>query len=1062
MTRGARLARAASNAHVCVLGPCVVHVAEADEPFEPSLIQRRILARLAVAQGGVVLADELIDVVWVTDPPRTATAALQNQIARVRDRLGAASIDTVTAGYRLMLPTDIDLVRSALNEADTALRDGRDVDADDIAARGLQLWRGRALPELDHWRDGVSIRHWLSETHRALENMRLDAAIASGRLGWAVPEAERLVALQPDDEHRWGRLVAALARSGRRGDALATLERARRHLAENLGLDLGDDLRALHRSLLSPADGAERATSLPLVGRESLIDGIENSLSQQGMTIVIGEPGIGRTRVIDALTRRLRRDGTMVAAVRCSAYPGSATATIADLADGLGRALDPADPPVFALRTAVRGAASQHGRVVLLVDDIHLAGPSTIDALTAVVTDPGVSVVVSSVADHPVVDALRGNVVAIPPLETHEVHTLVAAALGRPVHEDEPTIAWYAAMTGGNPAMLECLVESALGSAVAREPITSDAARDMVRRRLSRLSPAGREAVEVAAVLGSTCTIDLLEELTGGKGIDEAVSAGILAHSVPSTEDRSGSEGDAASGGDAADHGGASESSLVFRHGALERIVLGDLPPGRRSDLHYHAALWLHARNGSAEAVAAHAVAAEGIAPLETAEFVVSAAQEATCRGAHREAAAWYERAITRARRAGSSGARTAVAAAIALADALRLAGDADHGDRLMAAAEDAVELGDGGLIGEATFALLQLGESSDSGDLHDRAIAFTERTRHLVTDRHLGACIDAAASLAHSLTGAPDRCRQLFLGAVEAADEERTRRAVLPFAYLALGHPSDSAQRALLADELLTLGRSAADPVAVFEGLQQSFSVAIQRADGTSLRDHLAEMESLVDRVGDIGRRWALMYQQAALAHIDGRLDDAEAIATDALTLFASVSPGRAVAAYGGQLLGIHIVRGTVADLTDTLRSMVADSPNIPAWNAALSLALATTDPSESAHFARVALENTVEDFVWLAGNLIGGRAAASVHDHLDRAVLETYRDRLGPYAGTCCWQGTCSYGPVDTTLALLARALGDTAAVVHHTEAARRLATSLGSPAFLADIDRVLSDIG
>jgi hypothetical protein len=644
---------------------------------------------------------------------------------------------------------------------------------------------------------------------------------------------------------------------------------------------------------------------------------------------------------------------------------------------------------------------------------------------------------------------LRGNVVAIPPLETHEVHTLVTAALGRPLHEDEPTIAWYSAMTGGNPAMLECLVESNLGSSVAREPITSDAARDMVRRRLSRLSPAGREAVEVAAVLGSTCTVGLLEELTGGHGIDEAVSAGILADSAPRTEDRSGSEPE--TDGDSA----ADETTLVFRHGALERIVLGDLPPGRRSDLHYHAALWLHAHDGSAEAVATHAVAAEGIAPLETAEFVVSAAQEATCRGAHREAAAWYERAITMARRAGSSGARTAVAAAIALADALRLAGDADHGDRLMAAAEDAVELGDGGLIGEATFALLQLGESSDSGDLHDRAIAFTERTRHLVTDRHLGACIDAAASLAHSLTGAPDRCRQLFLGAVEAADEERTRRAVLPFAYLALGHPRDSAQRALLADELLTLGRAAADPVAVFEGLQQSFSVAIQRADGTSLRDHLAEMESLVDRVGDIGRRWALTYQQAALAHIDGRLDDSEAIATEALTVFSSVSPGRAVAAYGGQLLGIHLVRGTVADLTDTLRSMVADSPHIPAWNAALALALATTDPAESAHFARVALEDTVDDFVWLAGNLIGGRAAAAVHDHLDRAVLETYRDRLGPYTGTCCWQGTCSYGPVDTTLALLARALGDDDAARRHVEIARRLATTLGSPAFLADID-------
>lgn len=1045
MTRGARVSRVAANASVSVLGPCIVRFDDDDESFEPSLIQRRILTRLAVARGGVVLADELVDVVWAGDPPRTATAALQNQVARLRDRLGGASIETVTTGYRLALPTDLDALGTALDDADAAWRSGRTDDAGTSAEHGLRLLRGRALPELDHWRESGATRQWLDETHRALEDIRLDAAIAAGRLGWAVPEAERLVVYQPDDERRWGRLVVALARAGRRGDALAALERARRHLADNLGLDLGDELRTRHRELLAPADAAERATSLPLVGREQLIDALERSSAHEPLTVVVGEPGIGRTRVIDALARRLRRQGALVSSARCSAYPSSATATIADLADGLGRMIDPSDPPVVALRTAVSQSAATGDRVVLLVDDLHLAGPSTIDAVSAVSGVAGVRVIVSSVTGHPVIQALGGNVVTVPPLETHEVHSLVTAALGRSLRDDEPTIAWYSAMTGGNPAMVECLVEASVGSVVPGGQITSDAARDLARRRLARLSPEGRFTVEVAAVLGSTCTHELLEDLTGGRGADEAIESGIL---VPI--------GDAAAGGTG--EVGTRGRALRFRHGALERMVLGDLPSGRRSDLHYHAARWLHARAGSAEAVAAHAVAAEDIAPLEMAEYVVRAAQEATCRGAHRDAADWYERAIERAEQAGPPGARTAVASAIALADALRLAGDADHGDRLLAAAEAAVALGDGDLVGEATFALLQLGESSDSGELHDRAIAFTERTRHLVTDRHLGACIDAAASLAHSLTGDADRCRRLFLAATEAATEEQTRRAVLPFAYLALGHPRDAAQRASLAEELLALGRGADDPVAVFEGLQQSFSVAIQRADGVALRQHLTEMESLVDRVGDVGRRWALMYQQAALAHIDGRLDEADALAADALTLFSPVSPGRAIAAYGGQLLGLHVVRGTVAELTDSLRSMVADAPNIPAWNAALALALVDTDPAEAAHYAQVALQNTIDDFVWLAGNLFGGRAAAAVSDHLDRAVLEEYRDRLAPYSGTCCWQGTCSYGPVDTTLALIARALEEADAAHRHVAIARRLATSLGSPAFLADIDNVL----
>jgi hypothetical protein len=153
--------------------------------------------------------------------------------------------------------------------------------------------------------------------------------------------------------------------------------------------------------------------------------------------------------------------------------------------------------------------------------------------------------------------------------------------------------------------------------------------------------------------------------------------------------------------------------------------------------------------------------------------------------------------------------------------------------------------------------------------------------------------------------------------------------------------------------------------------------------------------------------------------------------------------------------------VRGTVADLTVTLRSMVADSPSIPAWNAALALSLVRTDPVEAAHYACVALENTVDDFVWLAGNVIGGRAAAAASDHVDRAVLEVYCEHLAPYAGTCCWQGTCSYGPVDTTLALLTRALGDDVAAVRHADSARQLATLLMSPAFLIDIDNVLPGV-
>ena len=61
----------------------------------------RVLACLALRQGEVVGADELIDGVWGHAPPSTARKSLENQIVRLRTTLGADAIETSAAGYRL-------------------------------------------------------------------------------------------------------------------------------------------------------------------------------------------------------------------------------------------------------------------------------------------------------------------------------------------------------------------------------------------------------------------------------------------------------------------------------------------------------------------------------------------------------------------------------------------------------------------------------------------------------------------------------------------------------------------------------------------------------------------------------------------------------------------------------------------------------------------------------------------------------------------------------------------------------------------------------------------------
>lgn len=249
-------------------------------------------------------------------------------------------------------------------------------------------------------------------------------------------------------------------------------------------------------------------------------------------------------------------------------------------------------------------------------------------------------------------------------------------------------------------------------------------------------------------------------------------------------------------------------------------------------------------------------------------------------------------------------------------------------------------------------------------------------------------------------------------------------------------------------------VAEAADDPVARFEARHLGFSVAIQRADAIALRAHLDDMVASVDQVGDVGRRWQLLYQLAAVAHLDDDLERSERLNTDAMNLFAPVSATRALAAYGGQLLAIRMAQGRVSELADTFELMVADQPEVPGWHAALSLALVEVDHGRAASHAVRALSDVPHDFLWLAAHLIGGRTAAMVGE---RETAAAYLERLAPWSGRVCWQGTCSYGPVDTTLALLHRSLGDTGATDHHARRATEVAERLGAPVFLRDLDEL-----
>jgi len=64
-------------------------------------MERRLLAALAVRRPAAVSVDLLGEALWPDEPPASMRKTIQNNVLRLRARLGRSSIETVEHGYRL-------------------------------------------------------------------------------------------------------------------------------------------------------------------------------------------------------------------------------------------------------------------------------------------------------------------------------------------------------------------------------------------------------------------------------------------------------------------------------------------------------------------------------------------------------------------------------------------------------------------------------------------------------------------------------------------------------------------------------------------------------------------------------------------------------------------------------------------------------------------------------------------------------------------------------------------------------------------------------------------------
>lgn len=567
--------------------------------------QRALLALLLLHPNETLSADRLIDGLWGEQPPATAAKTLQVHVSRLRKALAAAggegSTDILLTrehGYAIRVaPGSLDVERfeALIEEGRAEVAGGRPERAAAALEEALSLWRGPPLADLageSFAQQEIARLEQLKVS--ALEGL-IETKLALGGHAEVVPQLERLVAEHPYRERLHAQLMLALYRCDRQAEALEAYHGARRRLVGDLGIEPGERLRELERAILdhdpSLAAPAQRAGGpLPefepasrgsgdFVGRArelaELRTGLQDAIAGRGsLFLLVGEPGIGKTRLAEEVMAEAREARARVLVGRCWEAGGAPTYwpwmqalrmylegtepqtlraqlgtdagdvayILPELREMFGDLPVPSEESEAArfrlfesMSRFLSNAASARPLVVVL-DDLHAADEPSLLLLRFVATALGGSgiLVVGTYRD---VDPMVRDPLAATLAElgrervTHRIELagLTEADVGRyielavGVRPDPQLVAAMHAETEGNPFFVgevvrllaaEGRLEDGDPGALATLGIPQGV-REVIGRRLGRLPEDCRRLLGLASVLGREFRLDALERLAG-------------------------------------------------------------------------------------------------------------------------------------------------------------------------------------------------------------------------------------------------------------------------------------------------------------------------------------------------------------------------------------------------------------------------------------------------------------------------------------------------------------------------------------------------------------------
>ena len=291
-----------------------------------------LLARLALAQGRAVSAEQLVVALWGDDAAPSAAKTLQVHMSTLRSRIREVGIGVslTSSGYMLEVDDDeIDVIRfeSLAEEGLLAMATGRPELAGRMLRQALQLWSGEPLANVLDAPFAALEASRLMMRRLAVTQARIDADVALGLGAELVDEVRAVVDTNPYDERACGQLMVCLYRAGKPAAALEAHQTLRRVLGDELGLEPGPGLAELERQvlthderLLARATNSQRPyalfrnrANLPRIAT-TFVGGIESlalvteSVARDRLVTLTGAGGVGKTRVAVECAHRLRED----------------------------------------------------------------------------------------------------------------------------------------------------------------------------------------------------------------------------------------------------------------------------------------------------------------------------------------------------------------------------------------------------------------------------------------------------------------------------------------------------------------------------------------------------------------------------------------------------------------------------------------------------------------------------------------------------------------------------------------------------------------------------------